>query len=208
MKKLIAIFSVFLLSAVLLTGCGTTEKAATTAPEAQDQNHTQGDNAASAPGDAGFREYPIGEPIEIEGMNIAAVYLQPVTMEPAQKAGLAADKSDVHLEADISALENNALGFGAGEFVPYLTVKFKLVNKDTGETQEGSFMPMNAGDGSHYGANIKMMGAGNYALTYIIDSPEKQDFLIHTDKATGVPGKYWKKAIEAAYEFSFIPRKW
>lgn len=203
-KKVLTILGLFMLGALLLAGCGTAKE------EAQAPKDDPAKTEATAPADnggAGFKEYPIGEEVQAEGLNIAAVYLKPVTMEPEAKAGLKHDQSDIHLEADISALENNPLGFGVGEFVPYLTVKYKLENKDNGKTQEGSFMPMNAGDGSHYGANIKMLGAGNYKVTYIIDSPEKQDFLIHVDKDTGVPGSFWKKSIEAQYEFSYIPRK-
>lgn len=42
--------------------------------------------------------------------------------------------------------------------MPYLTIAYTLVNTDTGDKQEGTFMPMVASDGPHYGANIKMMG--------------------------------------------------
>lgn len=201
-NKIIAFASVMLLGALLLAGCGAGSQAAKSDPKGNTAK-----TEAAANQQNGAQEYPIGDEVQTEGLNIAAVYLKPVVMEPEAKAGLKADESEVHLEADITALENNPLGFGAGEFVPYLTIKFKLVNKDNGQAQEGSFMPMNAGDGSHYGANIKMMGAGNYKLTYFIDSPEKQDFLIHTDKDTGVPGTFWKKPIEANYDFSYIPRK-
>ncbi len=34
-------------------------------------------------------------------------------------------------------------------------------------------MPMVASDGPHYGANIKMMGVGNYKVTYHIEPPSK-----------------------------------
>ena len=46
--------------------------------------------------------------------------------------------------------------------------------------QEGTFMPMVAGDGPHYGANVKMMGVGNYKLTYHIDPPSKAGMHRHT----------------------------
>ncbi len=211
MKKasLFTLLAVLLIGILALTGCGATQTADKTAGKSAAQS---GDGKQSADngkaGDATFREYPIGDEQEAEGMTIAAVYLQPVEMEPVQKAGLKPTESDIHLEADISASENNPLGFGAGEFIPYLTVKYELKNKDTGKVVSGSFMPMNAGDGSHYGANIKVPGAGNYSLKYLIESPEKQDFLIHTDKVTGVPGKFWTKPIELNWDFSFVPRKW
>lgn len=208
MKKFLVMMLMGLLLIGVAAGCSSTTKNEEGATKEPAQTETQ--DSASAPGDAGFREYPIGDEVDVAeaGLKVAAIYLQPVVMEPAQKAGLKMDQSDMHLEADISALENNPLGFGVGEFVPYLTVKYKLVHKDSGQTQEGSFMPMNAGDGSHYGANIKLMGAGTYQLTYLIDSPEKQDFLIHTDKETGVDGTFWKKPVELTWEFPWVPRKW
>lgn len=209
MKKFVVLMLSGLLLMGLITGCGTTEQKGENAGKEAAQTEPK-DTAAPADENPGFREYPIGDEIDAPeaGLKVAAVYLKPVVMEPAQKAGLKADQSDIHLEADISALENNPLGFGAGEFVPYLTVKYKLVHKDSNQTQEGSFMPMNAGDGSHYGANIKMMGAGTYKLTFLIDSPEKQDFLIHTDKESGVHGTFWKKPVELTWEFPYVPRKW
>lgn len=209
MKKFLLLMLIGLLVVGVTAGCSTTKKEGENAQKEPAQTESK-DSALPAAGNAGFKEYPIGDEVDATeaGLKVAAVYLKPVVMEPAQKAGLKADQSDIHLEADISALGNNPLGFGVGEFVPYLTVKYKLVHKDSSKTQEGSFMPMNAGDGSHYGANIKMMGAGTYKLTYLIDSPEKQDFLIHTDKDTGVHGTFWKKPIELTWEFPYVPRKW
>ena len=108
-----------------------------------------------------FQEYPIGEAVTMNEMEIAAVSLKPIDMEP-RGMGLPAAKSDIHLEADIHAVKGNKNGFGDGEWMPYLTINYTLVNADTGEKQEGTFMPMVAGDGPHYGANVKMMGVGNY----------------------------------------------
>lgn len=161
---------------------------------------------APAPGQAGFTEYPIGDPKEVPGLTIAAVYFQPVEMEP--QAGPAPVDADIHLEADIAAAKGNKTGFGVGEFVPNLTVGYKLKKLDSGEVLEGNMMPMNASDGAHYGNNVKMLGAGNYELTFIIDSPEKQGYVLHVDKETGVEGRFWKKPIELNWNFSFVPRKW
>jgi uncharacterized protein involved in high-affinity Fe2+ transport len=128
----------------------------------------------------GVQEHPAGEPVKMNEMELAAVYLQPIDMEP-RGMGLPAAKSDIHLEADIHATEGNKNGFGAGEWVPYLTISYTLVNTDTGEKQEGTFMPMVASDGPHYGANIKMMGVGNYKVTYHIEPPAKAGMHRHTD---------------------------
>ena len=48
------------------------------------------------------KETPVGKPLAINGMEIGAVYLQPIEMEPP---GMMRDakESDVHLEADIKA---------------------------------------------------------------------------------------------------------
>ncbi|MDR3254491.1 MAG: iron transporter [Synergistaceae bacterium] len=164
--------------------------------------------AAPAPGDAaGFEEFPIGDDQVVGPLNIAAVYFQPVDMLPAGEAGLPASQADMHIEADISAAEGNELGYGVGDFVPNLTVKYRI-EKQGGKTIEGTFMPMNASDGPHYGANLKLDGAGKYKVAFIIESPEKQGFLLHVDKETGVPGRFWTKPIEVSWDFDFIPRSW
>jgi uncharacterized protein involved in high-affinity Fe2+ transport len=152
-----------------------------------------------------IKEYPIDAVGKnINGMNIAAVYLLPVDMEP-RGLDLAASLADVHLEADIHAIPGNRNGFGAGEWIPFLTVSYKLENLDTGARKEGKFMPMVAKDGPHYGSNIKMMGAGNYKVTFTIDPPSKQGFGRHTDAATGV-GK-WFQPFSVDYTFKFVPIK-
>ena len=77
-----------------------------------------------APGEeAGFIEYPLGDDHVLGPLNVAGVYFQPVDMLPAASAGLPASQSDMHLEADISAAAND-LGYGVGDFVPYLTVRY------------------------------------------------------------------------------------
>ena len=137
-----------------------------------------------------FKEYPAGEAVTMNEMEIAAVYLQPIDMEP-RGMGLPAAKADVHLEADISATDGNKNGFGKGEWIPYLTINYTLVNKDTGDKQSGTFMPMVASDGPHYGANVKMAGVGNYTVTYQIEPPPKAGMHRHTDKESGV-ARWWK----------------
>lgn len=146
-------------------------------------------------------EQPIGEPVEINGMEIAAVYLQPIDMEP-KGIDLAPSLADIHLEADIHAIEGNKNGFGEGEWIPYLKVSYTLKNTDNGKVKEGTFMPMVASDGPHYGANIKMDGGvGNYELTFHIENPSVQGFGRHADEATGV-GKWWD-AFDVNYKFQY-----
>jgi uncharacterized protein involved in high-affinity Fe2+ transport len=163
---------------------------------------------APAPGAAaGFEEFPIGDDQEAGPLNIAAVYFQPVDMEPAGMSGLPASQSDMHIEADISAREGNDLGYGVGDFVPYLTVRYRI-QKQGGKLIEGTFMPMSASDGPHYGANLKLDGAGKYKIAFIVENPEKAGYLLHVDKETGVPGHFWTRPLEVSWDFDFIPRKW
>ncbi|MDR1440104.1 MAG: iron transporter [Clostridiales bacterium] len=164
-------------------------------------------DGAAAPGDvAGFEEFPIGDDIELPPLNVAAVYFQPVDMEPVGNS-LPASEADMHIEADISALQND-LGYGVGDFVPNLTVNYEIASEDGATKLEGTFMPMNASDGPHYGANIKLGNAGTYKVRFMIESPESQDFLLHVDKETGVTGRYWKEPLVAEWDFDYVPRVW
>ena len=77
--------------------------------------------------------------------------------------GLKAADASFHLEADIHANQKGTeLGYGKGDFVPDLTVNYTIIDKSTGKEVEGgtatsgTFMQMNASDGPHYGANVKL----------------------------------------------------
>lgn len=148
-------------------------------------------------------EYPIGVPQNKAGMEIAAVYLQPIEMEPAGMMRAAKD-SDVHLEADIKATKENKNGFSEGDWIPYLVVEFELTRIDGGKSQKGTFMPMVANDGPHYGDNVKLDGPGKYRLKYTISPPSANKhahFGRHVDKETGV-GE-WFKPFTVDYEFTY-----
>jgi len=173
---------------------------------------TQSCGGAPAPTEAGgFEEYPLGDdillPADKPELNVAGVYFQPVDMEPAGDS-LSAAEAECHIEADISAAEGNDLGYGVGDFVPNLTVDYEIADSTGKVVSEGTFMPMNASDGPHYGANVKLDGPGKYKITFIIESPEKQGYLLHVDKETGVPGKFWKEPIVVSWDFDFVPRSW
>jgi uncharacterized protein involved in high-affinity Fe2+ transport len=161
-----------------------------------------------APGEeSGFIEYPLGDDFELGPLNVAGVYFQPVDMAPAS-AGLPASQADMHLEADISAAEND-LGYGVGDFVPYLTVRYEIA-KSTGETVEGTFMPMNASDGPHYGANVKLPGGGpgTYTVRFLIQNPEAQGYVLHVDQETGVPGRFWGAPLVAEWTVDYAGPAW
>ncbi|MBR1555002.1 MAG: iron transporter, partial [Oscillospiraceae bacterium] len=175
-KKLVGI-ALLASMALSLTACGgnteststaeNTASVAETAAQAQaDDNSSEADvtsaeavdaeinseAAADAPspdGEAGFTEIPIFEDIETGFLNVSAVYFQPVPMSGGNES---IEGFDLHLEADVSALENK-LGFGVGDWVPYMTVDYRVIASDGSDAAKGSFMVMSASDGPHYGAN-------------------------------------------------------
>jgi uncharacterized protein involved in high-affinity Fe2+ transport len=147
------------------------------------------------------KEYPIGKPQTQAGMEIAAVYLQPIEMEPAGMMTAAAE-SDVHLEADIKGAKDNKNGFAEGDWIPYLSVAYELSKTGSTDVRKGDFMPMVANDGPHYGDNVKLMGPGKYKLKLTISPPgEHSHFGRHVDKETGVAP--WFKPIDVEYEFTY-----
>jgi hypothetical protein len=148
-------------------------------------------------------EYPIGEPHLASGMEIAAVYLQPIEMEPPGMMA-PAGKSDIHLEADIHATADNKNGFAEGDWLPNLHIGYLLTKVDDGKAISGLMMPMVASDGPHYGDNVKLMGPGRYRLRLSIDSASLDSgahFGRHVDKETGVAP--WPEAFSVDYEFTF-----
>ncbi|MDR1710691.1 MAG: iron transporter [Propionibacteriaceae bacterium] len=191
------------LAALVLAGCAASPTGATSpnAPESPA-------DGPAAPGEvAGFEEVQIGDDIETGPLNVVAVYFQPVDMDPAM--GLTAAEADIHIEADISALAGNDLGFGAGDWVPNLTVDYVVTDSAGAETAKGTFMPMNASDGPHYGANIKMGDAGVYTLKFTIKSGADNGHLIHTDATTGVTGRWWSEPLVAEWDnWEYTPREW
>lgn len=155
--------------------------------------------SAVAPDDnAGFTEIPIDE-TDVQGapLHLAAVYFQPVQMEGNQNIGT--EGYNIHLEADISATENE-LGFGVGDWVPYMTVDYKVEGSDNKVAASGTFMVMNADDGPHYGANIKLDKSDTYKLTFTLHSPVENGFLLHTDDETGVKGRFWDEPVTVTFE--------
>ena len=136
---------------------------------------------------ASAAEYPVGKPVLKYGMEISAVYLQPIQMEPEgfmRKASL----SDIHLETDIRALKNNPNGYATGDWIPALEVKYEIRKQGNKQVIKGDLMPMVASDGPHYGDNIKLLGAGKYQIKFIISPPSSDSsshFGRHVDKETG-----------------------
>ena len=203
MKKILAIIcaaAMAVTATAALSGCGNSSSSTTESSKAEssktEENKAEETNADAADDgaddsadDAGFTEYPIFEDEQVGFMNVSAVFFQAVPMTAgATIKEQKAEDYDIHLEADISALENT-LGYEKGSWVPYLTVDYKVAAGDEVKA-EGTFMNMAASDGPHYGANIKLPDAGTYELTITIHSPADNDYLIHSDALTGPGGTF------------------
>jgi uncharacterized protein involved in high-affinity Fe2+ transport len=145
--------------------------------------------------DGNVREYPIGEPVSRNHLQIAAVWLNGVTMD-----GMSAGPSDlIHLEADVRSLGENPNGFAKDEFIPYLKVTYAIVPAAGGPAiDKGSLFPMIASDGLHYGANIAMPKPGSYKLTYDIEPPSAGGLGRHVGVGGVAP---WWKPFQAEFDW-------
>ena len=157
-------------------------------------------------------EFPIGKPQHRAGMEIAAVYLQPVDMEGGMPMRKAAE-ADVHLEADVHALADNANGFPEGGWVPFLQIRYEITKEPSGGKITGELMPMVASDGPHYGDNVKLAGPGKYHVRYTVLSPNApgnaagQHFGRHVDRATGVGPWFEPFGVEWEFVYAGVGKK-
>ena len=218
-KKIAALLGVLLAGSMAfsLSACGSTNNASDNKSSgSSSQSSDKKDNSSSSSG-AGFEEVPVGPSGTAEEqdkdagpLTVGAVYFQPIDMEPASM-GLKAADSSFHLEADIHANQKGTeLGYGKGDFVPDLTVNYDIIDKTSNKSVgSGTFMQMNASDGPHYGANVKLDKAGAYKLVLKIESPEKKGWMLHVDPETGVKGRFWTEPIEVTFDnWEYTPRQW
>lgn len=230
MKKKVLASVLALGMAISLAACGGSASSTSSEPAAAAEGETKVEEAvadaasteqveaevateeAAADASAGFQEYPIWEDEEVGGlMNVSGVYFQPVPMTDGS------DPADynMHFEADVAALEGNKLGYGAGDWIPYLTVDYAIINSKGETAAEGTFMPMSASDGPHYGANIKLADADTYSVKLTFHSPAENNYLLHTDAETG-PGaasfdEYFpdgKLELELKDVWQYTPQEW
>lgn len=149
----------------------------------------------------GIPEHPIGDEVTQNQIQVAAVWLDAVTMEGMATPG---GEGLIHLEADIRATEANPNGFAKDEFVPYLKVNYSLVPAAGGSAiASGELLPMVAWDGLHYGATLAMPKPGNYKLVYDIQPPSVNGLGRHSDAATGVAP--WWKPFQATFDWAVEP---
>ena len=218
-KKLAALLGLLLAGSmtVSMAACGSTNSASDTKADSSSQSSDSSSSDSSSDSGAGFEEVPVGPSGTAEEqdqdagpLTVGAVYFQPIDMEPSGMGLKAADAS-FHLEADIHANEKGTeLGYGKGDFVPDLTVNYEIINNANNETVgSGTFMQMNASDGPHYGANVKLDKAGAYKLVLKIESPEKKGWMLHVDPETGVKGRFWTEPIEVTFpDWNYTPQEW
>lgn len=218
-KKLAALLGLLLAGSmtVSMAACGSTNSASDTKADSSSQSSDSSSSDSSSDSGAGFEEVPVGPSGTAEEqdqdagpLTVGAVYFQPIDMEPSSMGLKAADAS-FHLEADIHANQKGTeLGYGKGDFVPDLTVNYEIINNANNETVDsGTFMQMNASDGPHYGANVKLDKAGAYKLVLKIESPEKKGWMLHVDPETGVKGRFWTEPIEVTFpDWNYTPQEW
>lgn len=215
-KKIAALLGILLAGSMAfsLSACGNSDNAASSGKSSASMSETKGaDDSSSSDSGAGFEEIQVDEKHsdqDVDALTVNAVYFQPIDMEPSGMGLKAADAS-FHLEADIHANEKGTeLGYGKGDFVPDLTVNYEIINNANNETVgSGTFMQMNASDGPHYGANVKLDEAGSYKLVLKIESPEKKGWMLHVDPETGVKGRFWTEPLEVTFpEWNYTPQEW
>lgn len=199
-----------------LSACGNSNNGssdASSSDSSSSHNHSESSSSDSSDTSAGFEELQVDEAHsdqDVGPLTVNAVYFQPIDMEPSGMGLKAADAS-FHLEADISANEEGTkLGYGKGDFVADLTVNYDIIDKSSNESvASGTFMQMNASDGPHYGANVKLDQAGAYKLVLTIESPEKKGWMLHVDPETGVEGRYWTEPLEVTFpDWNYTPQEW
>ena len=223
MKKRIVAITVGAAMLMGLAACGqaasseATSQAASEAAETvssvvEETEATVEESEAAAEAAAGFEEVPIWEDEEAIGkdgnpfLNVSGVYFQPVPMTGGNENF---EDYDMHFEADVSAMENN-LGFGLGDWVPYMTVSYEIIGSDGNVAAEGTFMPMSASDGPHYGQNIKLPNADTYSVHLHFDMDENT-YLIHTDDETGPGGliaDVFPFDLELEDVWEYVPQEW
>ena len=217
-KKIAALLGILLAGSMAfsLSACGNSNDSASDAKSdtsTSDTTDKSSDSSADDSNGAGFEEIQVDEKHsdqDVDALTVNAVYFQPIDMEPSGMGLKAADAS-FHLEADIHANEKGTeLGYGKGDFVPDLTVNYEIINNANNETVgSGTFMQMNASDGPHYGANVKLDKAGTYQLKLSIESPAKKGWMLHVDPETGVKGRFWTEPIEVTFDnWEYTPRQW
>ncbi|ESK38122.1 iron transporter [Acinetobacter nectaris] len=147
------------------------------------------------------KEYPVGGPVHVNGMEIASSYLLDIETDPMPMS-MDMGKDVIHLETDVHATADNKWGFPADAWIPYLSVDY-VVQKvgDSNFLEFGQMLPMSAADGSHYAHSVKMGGPGTYKVTLKYTAPDEKGYERHVDKATALP--QWFKPFTETFTFKY-----
>ena len=155
------------------------------------------------------RQTALGPPVARReaALTIVAGYESPLAVEGLDVSGkplfVPADRADLFLSVDIRAGKGNKNGFGAGEFVPYLSVTYTLQRKGGPKSPQGLLSPLITSHGMRYGNNVTLAGPGTYALTVTVAPPITVGFGRHTDLETGV--SRWWKPFRVEWTFTYAP---
>lgn len=143
------------------------------------------------------------------GLTVVAALEAPVAVDGIDGNGrplfAAPDAASVFLAVDVRALKGNKNGFGAGEFVPYLSMSYRLRRQGGGEVGQGQLHPVVTPEGVRYGNNLTLPGPGSYAVTLAVEPPIKVGFGRHTDLETGV--SRWWSPFEVEWRFTHAGEK-
>jgi uncharacterized protein involved in high-affinity Fe2+ transport len=116
---------------------------------------------------ASAAEYPIGKQNIQNGIEVGAVYLQPITMEPEGMMRKASD-SDIHLEADIHAVKGDLMAMVASDG-PHYGDNVKLFGPGKYHLKLNIAPPMQTGHMA-FGRHVdKETGVGPWFKPYTIE---------------------------------------
>ncbi|MGH6683486.1 MAG: iron transporter [Pseudolabrys sp.] len=146
------------------------------------------------------KEFYVGEPIVKNNLQLVPHYLEGIEMDRMPK-GMSMNPKAVHLEIDVHATKGETHGFHEDEWIPYLTIRYRLEKVGGKFKTAGKLFAMTAGDGPHYANNVMLAGEGDYHLTFTFDPPSKAGFIRHVDKDTGVPA--WWEPFAADWTFHY-----
>ncbi|EAC0959921.1 sugar ABC transporter substrate-binding protein [Salmonella enterica subsp. enterica] len=147
------------------------------------------------------KEYPVGGPVQKNGMEIAVSYLVNIETTP-MPSSMVMGKDVIHLETDVHATQDNKWGFPQDAWIPYLSVDY-VVQKvgDADFLEFGQMLPMSAADGAHYAHSVKMKGSGTYRVSLKYTPPDEKGYARHTDRETGLP--QWFSPFTETFTFTY-----
>lgn len=147
------------------------------------------------------KEYPVGGPVQKNGMEIAVSYLVNIETTP-MPSSMVMGKDVIHLETDVHATQDNKWGFPQDAWIPYLSVDYVVQKVGDADFMEfGQMLPMSAADGAHYAHSVKMKGPGAYRVSLKYTPPDEKGYARHTDRETGLP--QWFSPFTETFTFTY-----